>query len=443
MLRKHFLKSFLAILLLASLFVASNLSAQAPIGSDTHSFKIYHVNYGFYPVVQAYLRTWNENQRPLENVNIANIGLQIKGRNYDPVKAIPQRQYSIETLERRSEGFRTIIILDASLSMNGTPFVDARNAVSAFIDAKRAMDQVAIIALRDKPELISNFENNNTLLHQRLSDIACDGRETHLYDAVADALKLSATTVKGDLVALDYAVLTTIVVLSDGKDEGSSISKDALLNRIGQMPIPVPIHSLAFTKLERQYLLNIEALSRATFGNYWDLPDTKGLARTMQEIHRINRSDFVVTFHSYIPIDGDSHTFRIGLEYPSGSDNFLYSTATFDAIESPAPFNAALNEHYQTLLQKYPALPSPPYYEVPTTSVPSFNNATGMSYDVDDDIDQVEVLSNNSEKVPPVSREKGVGQSTIEWIQDNTLLVAMGAVIIVLTIGLLLLLVKR
>lgn len=425
------------IFMAAMVFGVLDVFAQAPIGTDTYSFKVYHVNYGFYPIVQAYIRTGDENREPLPNLNIANIGLQVKGRNYNPEIAIPARQYRIETLEKRSEGFRTVIVLDASGSMKGAPFADAISALTRFIEAKRPVDQVAVLAIRNDEssgyEIVSNFEPNPTLLYQRISDIKCDGQKTRLYDSVAAALEMCATALKGGVAALDYAVLTTIIVLSDGKDEGSAISKDALLNRIGQLTIPIPIHSVAFTNIGRENLLNIEAFSRATFGRYWDIEDTQKLASTMQEIHRINRSDYVVTFRAYVPVDGESHTFRIGVEYPSGSGSFIPSSASFEAIESPAVYHATLKEHYTRLIEQYPELPQPPVGDSASTVVPPLSMPivdTSQNQDVDKPAAVPAVINEEEPPAPPPA----VMGTYLEWLRNNALLLAVGIAILLLLV---------
>lgn len=431
------------VIVMAAMFLGVlDVSAQAPIGTDTYSFKVYHVNYGFYPIVQAYIRTWDENREPLLNLNIANIGLQVKGRNYSPEIAIPARQYRIDTIERRSEGFRTVIVLDASGSMKGAPFADALSALTRFIEAKRPVDQVAVLAIRDESsgyEIVSKFEGNPTLLYQLISDIKCDGQKTRLYDSIAAAVEMCATALKGDVAALDYAVLSTIIVLSDGKDEGSSISKDALLNRIGQLAIPIPIHSVAFTNIGRENLLNIEAFSRATFGRYWDIENTQKLASTMQEIHRINRSDYVVTFRAYVPVDGESHTFRIGVEYPSGSGSFIHSSAAFEAIESPAMYHATLKEHYIRLIEQYPELPQAPFGDAAGTVVPPLPTPivdTSQNQDADN---PAAVPADVKEADPPAPPPPAVMGTYLEWIRNNMLLLAVGILIVLLLLGIIVL----
>ncbi len=426
----HRLSGFAFFFLAVILLLSPRAFAQAPIGSGTYSIKVYHVNYGFYPIVQAYMRTWDDAREPLQNLNIANIGLQVKGRNYDPHMSVQGHQYSIETIERRAEGFRTVIVLDASGSMRGEPFTDALNALNRFVEAKRPVDQVAVIAIRDLPEgyeVVSPFETNPTLLYQRIRDIPCDGQQTRLYDSVAAAIEMCGTAFRGDMTSLEYAVLSTIVVLSDGKDEGSAVVREELVNRIGMMDTPIPLHCIAFTRVEREHLKNMEALSRASFGRYWDVESTKHLSRVMQDIHRINRSDYVVTFRSYVPVDGGSHPLRIGVEYPSGSGNLLYSSAAFEAIDSPAVFNPTVRERYEQLLAAYPAQPAPPF-AMPAPPLPPgpdpsdrFAPSTGVEKE---HAEQPEGASSDE--------EKDDDQDLIVWVKEILPLIGAGAGIVAL-----------
>ena len=89
------------------------------------------------------------------------------------------------------------------------------------------------------------------------------------------------------------------------------------------------------------------------------------MQRIVEEIQNILQSDYVVTFRSYIPVDGEQHSFKVGVEYPTGSGKYYYDKGEFEAIEPPPirPIESAL----QTLNQKIQALPdNDPYYNRPS-----------------------------------------------------------------------------
>lgn len=371
---------FTASLLFLLVVGALSASAQAPLGNEQYAFKIYAVNAGFYPVVQVYLRTFDQNREPLPNVNYMNIGLMVKGRNYDPALFDPQTRkamYGIETLQNRKEAFRTVIVLDCSLSMKGQPFVDAQNALLKYVEAKRPSDQIAVIAIRDTDQgyqLVSGFEKDPTLLYQRIADVKCDGQKTRLYDSVAAAIEMCFTASQGasSNAGGEHVVLNTIIALSDGKDEGSAVSREELMARIGQLPIPIPIYSLAYSNADKSSFLNLEALSKGSFGRYWTHDDSQQFAATVQKIHSINRADYVITFRSTLEIDGAKHAFKIGISWPSNTGRFVYDAGEFEAIESPAKFVPELAAEWERLINEYPDL-LPPVPPVPGPGPLSFD----------------------------------------------------------------------
>lgn len=335
----------------------------------SYGLKIYKVNFGLYPYVQVYFRTFDENQQPLVNLNAMNVGLMVKGKAYDPAK----RQYQINSIRQRQEATRTVLVLDASKSMTGPPFEAALHAAARYIDSKRPQDEVAILSIRDTKtgyDVVSEFERDPGALGRRLVDVKADGNKTRLYDSIGAAMQMCGMTAQGSVTpsAENYIVSCAIVVFSDGKDDDSALSREELNGRITGLSIPIPLYSLAYSKLNQKYFKNLEALSKNSFGIYYMVGDTVDkMQKIVEEIQNIIQSDYVITFRSYLPVDGEEHAFKIGVEYPSGSGKFSYENARFEAIEPP-PLPPIM-QMIQQLNQTIPPLPAgqtSPYYDQPT-----------------------------------------------------------------------------
>ncbi len=305
---------------------------------EGYGLKIFQVESGLYPFVQIYIRTFDQNMNPLVNLNIANIGLMVKGQVYDPAK----KQYTIQSIRNREEAIRSILVIDTSKTMRGAPFEAALRAAARFIDSKRPQDQVAVIALEDNKDgyrLVSNFERDPGTLGRRIADLRANGKKTRLYDGVAAALKLAAGVSAGGTSTGDanYVASTSIVIFSDGKDEGSAVSRQDLMNRITNLKIPVPIYSLAYTKIDPEFLKNLQALSINSFGKYYHIAEAYGqMTRSVEDIQNILQSDYVISFRAYLPVDGEKHIVKVGIEYPSGSGKMRYASSEFEAIAPPA-----------------------------------------------------------------------------------------------------------
>lgn len=338
-------------------------------GSDPGSYglKIYRVNSGLYPFVQVYFRTFDQDQQPLVNLNAMNIGLMVKGKAYDPMK----RQYQINSIRQRQEATRTVLVLDASKSMGGLPFKAALKAAARYIDSKRSQDEVAILAIRDTKtgyDIVSEFERDPKALGRRLGDVVADGRTTRLYDSIGAAMQMCGMTAQGSITPSpeNYIVSCSIVVFSDGHDDDSALSREELNARITALDIPVPIYSLAYSKVSQKHFKNLEALSKNSFGIYYLIGETVDrMQQTVEEIQNILQSDYVVTFRSAVDVDGEEHAIKVGVEYPSGSGKFTYQNARMEAIEPP-PVPAILDLLKQ-LEAGFPPLPEgiTPYYERP------------------------------------------------------------------------------
>jgi Mg-chelatase subunit ChlD len=331
----------IAVWVLAALVFASayDACAQAPASTNLEGFalKIFRVESGLYPFVQVYFRTFDQNKQPLVNLNEMNIGVMVKGRSYDPAK----RQYMVQSIRNRSEATRAVLVIDCSKTMAGAPFEGALKAMVRFFESKRPQDQFAIIAIRDTTEgyeLVSNFERDPNALARRLADVKCDGMKTRLYDAIGAALQMCGMVSQGGTSTqnAEYIISNSIVVFSDGMDEGSALSREELNTRIANLSVPVPVYSLGYSRVGPESLKNLQALSNNSFGIYYPLGETTDkMQRCVEEILNILQNDYVVTFRSYVPVDGESHALKIGVEYPSRSGKMTYQGANLEAIEPP------------------------------------------------------------------------------------------------------------
>lgn len=355
------------IAMLAALLAVVSIPAAGASDPGGYGLKIYKVNPGLYPYVQVYFRTFDQNQQPLVNLNALNVGLMVKGKSYDPAK----RQYQINSIRQRQEATRTVLILDASRSMHKVPFETAQIAALRFIQSKRMQDEVAILSIRDNTktgyDIVSEFERDPAALGRRLADIKADGNKSRIYDSIGAAMQMCGMTAQGSVTpsAENYIVSCSIVVFSDGYDQGSALSREELNGRITSLNIPIPIYSLAYMK-ESKHFKNLESISKNSFGIYYLIGETVDrMQQTVEQIQNIIQSDYVLTFRSVVPEDGEEHAIKVGVEYPSGSGKYTYENARMEAIQAP-PFEAVQKE-IERLKSLFPPLKEgeTPYFDQP------------------------------------------------------------------------------
>lgn len=375
---KHRLIS-LSIILYAALTLSNIASADADPGG--YGLKIFKVESALYPFVQVYFRTFDENQQPLVNLNEMNIGLMVKGKAYDPAK----RQYRLNSIRQRKEATRSVLVLDVSASMAGAPFETALTAVARYIDSKRPQDEIAVLSISEKNNktgynIVSAFERDGGALARRLAGIKANSNQSRIYDTIGAAMQMCGMSSQGSISIAaspeSHVVSCSIVVFSDGKDEGSAISREELNARITAMNIPIPIYSLAYSKNSKDFK-NLEAISKNSFGIYYLIGESvERMQPTVEQIQNILQSDYVLMFRSAIPVDGEEHTIKVGVEYPSGSRKLTYENAKIEAIELPPPQGQeqeAVKNAIAELDKLLPPLPqgvTTPYFDAPATAQP-------------------------------------------------------------------------
>jgi len=324
------------ILVLAAVLAANIGHAAGLSGNRGYGLKIFRVESGLYPFVHVYMRTFDQDMNPLVNLNVLNIGMMVEGRAYDPRK----KQYMIQPLRGREEATRTILVLDTNKQMKGAAFEAMIRSAARFIDAKRPQDQVALLALDNSSEgyaMLSSFDRDPGTLGRRLADLQAHSDKTRLYDGVAAAMQMAGGAVGNNSSSeVDYIVSTSILILGSGHDDDSAISRSDLMTRISNLGIPVPIYALCFATTEGRDQRNLQALVMNSFGKYYAVDgayDT--ITRNVEDIQNIMQSDYVLTFRAYVPVDGNKHNVKVGVEYPTGSGVMYYDSSSFEAIEPP------------------------------------------------------------------------------------------------------------
>ena len=330
-------KFALVVAALAFAWFSATPSKASTSGIQGYGLKIFRVESGLYPFVHVYMRTFDQDMNPLINLNVLNIGMMVEGKAYDP----KQKQYVIQPIRNREEAIRSVLVLDTSSAMKNADFDALVHAAARFIDAKRPQDQIALVALDNSSEgysILSNFDREPAALGRRLADLQPRGEKIRLYDGVAAAMQMAGAALGNGSSSsdTDYVVSTSIVVFSSGRDEESAIDRSDLMTRISSLKIPVPIYSLCFSGAESKDQRNLQALSKNSFGKYYQIGDNYDtITRNIEDIQTIMQNDYVLTFRSYLQVDGSRHNVKIGVEYPTGSGIVYYDSSSFEALEPP------------------------------------------------------------------------------------------------------------
>jgi tight adherence protein B len=184
----------------------------------------------------------------------------------------------------RAGEFATVLVIDASRSMAGSPIEQAMRAARAFADRRSPGQELAVVTFNRKIDVALPLTSDDGQIAEAISSEPELGPSTHVNDAVAAAVRM-----------LDEAGITagSIVLLSDGADTGSAASLadvGALARGAGVRVFGVGLHSEDF---------NPRALKElAIDGAFADAAKPRELAPIFERFGDILASDYLLRYRS-------------------------------------------------------------------------------------------------------------------------------------------------
>jgi VWFA-related protein len=217
-----------------------------------------------------------------------------------------------------AEGAAWLFLVDTSGTMSQL-LPDVRTALESFIDGLSGSDRAAILAFNDEVSVVHPFTADRGALRGNLEALQPGGRSTQLYLAVARAA--------GQLGAPGLPRRKLVVVVSDGKDEGTAYTLDDAIANARQAGASVL--GLGITGGDPRYLLNLQRMAEKTGGLFLRVPPGARWEEKTALLARHARSRFTVTWASTLPTDGKAHSVRLEVAQESTA-----ATATFDVVTS-------------------------------------------------------------------------------------------------------------
>lgn len=228
-------------------FAVSVVVCVSAFGLDVEQFVISqaHVQVSVPPPrITVYLDTLDAKAQPVMTLRPSDLS--------GTVGAHPLKLESIKAFESSGEGVAYVFLIDVSGSIGPSQFLQMTKAISIWIDELGPSDRVAIFAFGDDFRMISDFTANKNALSEALASLAPKDTKTLLHNTLVQAMELNS---RGDA---GLPARRVIVVLSDGKDEGSGFTVEDVLVEIRQ--VHMPIYAIGYSRLprsERQKCLDV------------------------------------------------------------------------------------------------------------------------------------------------------------------------------------------
>jgi len=196
------------------------------------------------PNLIVYLDVVDENGEPLVRLPPSQLSASIQGQ---PVKVS-----QVSTFDASGEGVAYIFLVDVSKSIGSPQFVEMRQAIDEWIDGLKSVDRMAIFTFGSQYKQLAGFTADKARLKVALQSLRPTDSQTKLYLALNNAINLSRQTTEG------LPNRRVIVILSDGKDEGSGITVEDVRDLIPQGH--TPIYAIGYSRLpvrDREHYLQV------------------------------------------------------------------------------------------------------------------------------------------------------------------------------------------
>jgi tight adherence protein B len=182
----------------------------------------------------------------------------------------------------------TILAIDASKSMRGAPISGAMEAARAFAARRNVNQRLGVLTFNSSVHVILSF---TTLQSEVVKALATEPKlayQTHLYDAVAQAIALLQTSGIG---------AGSVIVLSDGADVNSTTD-------LGQVIATAKsAHVRVFTVGLRSKTFRpgpLQQLAQQTGGTFSRADSPQDLARIYDQLGLQLAQEYIVTYHSIV-----------------------------------------------------------------------------------------------------------------------------------------------
>ena len=283
-----------------------------------------------WPTVKLYVSVYDLQNRPVKGLHAANFVVDELGT--------PRKDLSVKTFAESQEGMAVLLVLDASGSMRGRPFDDAKRGVTSFLAVLGPMDQAALMVLHDQVQIPVGFTSKIDDVKAKVEEAQATAKITLLYDGLANAID--------EIVArgAQLPARKVIVVMSDGRDEGSAKTLEDVRDRA--LAANVPVYSVGFTRVGPKYLPNLRRISELTGGLYLDARASGELSEMYARIFEQLKSLYVITLGAKtMPADGQRHPLGVkvvldGAEADAAKrlvDAPLVKTGIARLLPTPAP----------------------------------------------------------------------------------------------------------
>ncbi len=255
---------------------------------------------------------------PIKNLNQSNFELYENNWNIS--------SFQVKRVKPNDDPKTIILLVDSSKSLKKNQFNTQIQAVNDFTQTLNANDRVSIISFDSKVKNHCGFVSERQRISACIKNIKQEGENTLLYDAIFEALNLG-----GSLEPKRHS----IVLFTDGLDEGSVITVDDLVNKTFRINTPLFIIGTGHKKK----LSTLSRLARVSGGEIYHIGKTENLSRIYLLLNYLFDNNYLIKYISQASdflLDDQKVELKIRLKteqfQEEDSSHFFLPAFSFDSI---------------------------------------------------------------------------------------------------------------
>jgi Mg-chelatase subunit ChlD len=264
--------------------------------------------------VDLYVRAETVIGEPLTGLEPTDLVIRDNGELVDSSKV------QLQTLSEARAGVSVVLVLDTSRTMRGEPIERARAAALAFLDRMGDFDHVAIVALNDAVQVVSDFGAPDTATRVALEELAVEPKTLSkvVWDGANKAVEL--------LQRRDPSLprRSFVILFSDGRDSNSlnSLEEVQALASGGRDGTRTPIFTIGYSKFGVKGFESLDALSAGTGASSFQVADLEELERFYDEIWKRMTRSMIVRYTG--DMDGAVHAIEVTVDNRSDTREAQY-----------------------------------------------------------------------------------------------------------------------
>jgi VWFA-related protein len=197
--------------------------------------------------VEMVISVVDENGIPVKGLSKADFGLSLEGKQV--------KQFSLAPYSSAQSPLSVILGIDVSGSMEGVSIKEAKRGASIFLDELDKEDFTSLMVFGNSVRFLTDFTRKKHEVREKIESLQANEKSTLLYQASSESL---------DKASKAPTSRVAIVLLTDGRDEGSTVREEEVVAKVRQAHLP--IYTLGFgPQAQVEYLKNIASISGGYF----------------------------------------------------------------------------------------------------------------------------------------------------------------------------------